>query len=122
MSKQFKFILGTIIVLLFVPFNIFVTHPERVSLVALLFIFTYLILKARNKEPLVHNANSLLLPALLWILYIPWESYCTEGKYNLRVDLLLIYPILGFTTFKGLVETFKGTNNSKQTTTQTGAD
>lgn len=36
-----------------------------------------------------------LVTALLWVAYLAWELFVTEGPdANIRLDLLLIYPVL----------------------------
>lgn len=34
------------------------------------------------------------VPALLWLIYVPWEFYAMLSGANIRIDLLAIYPIL----------------------------
>jgi hypothetical protein len=36
----------------------------------------------------------LLIPAIAWMLFAIWEWFCTVKEYDIRVDLLLIYPVL----------------------------
>ena len=49
-----------------------------------------------------------LIAAVSWLLYIPYEYamkfriLCT-GECNIRVDLLLIYPVLLFVTLAGMI-------------------
>ena len=40
---------------------------------------------------------------LLWIAYAAWECGVTEGPdANIRIDLLLIYPLLAVVTLAGI--------------------
>jgi hypothetical protein len=76
----------------------FVAQPERiltVSVVLLIAIGCCYFVKRRVPWPLVAAAVG-------WLLFSPWEYYCTVHKYNIRVDLLLIAPLLIVITIWGL--------------------
>jgi hypothetical protein len=45
----------------------------------------------------------LLTTACVWILYAIWEAYCENQNYNIRVDLMLLPPILVIVTVWGIV-------------------
>ena len=104
--------------LLFLPIQPFVGHPERVAVVAALcFIaFALVLLRARKGHRL--RAWPLLVPTLLWTLFIPWEAYCKAGGHNIRVDLLLIWPMLVIATVGGIATTFKRQTESRRDTRQ----
>jgi hypothetical protein len=42
--------------------------------------------------------GTLYIPAIFWIFYAGWEYYCQVKRYDIRVDLLFIYPILALAT------------------------
>lgn len=46
--------------------------------------------------------GALLLPALAWMLYSCWEYHCQREGYNIRIDLLVIYPFLAIITLLGV--------------------
>jgi len=41
--------------------------------------------------------------ALLWIAYAGWEVYCQSISANIRIDLLVIYPILFFASLISII-------------------
>ena len=48
---------------------------------------------------------ALLIPAIAWLLYAVWEWVVTRSspEANIRVDLLLIIPIVIIATIVGIV-------------------
>ncbi len=49
------------------------------------------------------------LAVLLWLLYSCWETFFIDPvKDNIRVDLLLIFPVLIVATVVGLIRWLKG--------------
>jgi hypothetical protein len=91
--------------LIFLPIQPFVGHPERVAIVAALFFIAYALAFVRARKVHRPRAWPLLVPALLWTLFVPWEAYCKAGSYNIRVDLLVIWPILAIATLGGIATT-----------------
>ena len=53
----------------------------------------------------------LLLPLGVWAVYAAWESSLVGKGYNVRVDLLAIYPVLVVSTIVGLVLWARGFRN-----------
>jgi hypothetical protein len=82
---------NAILRVIFLPLYSFITHPERIAVVAALFLLGFLVLlwSGRFRTPW-----PLLGAAIVWGLWVPWEQNCNEMKYNIRVDLLLLYPLL----------------------------
>lgn len=75
--------------ILFAPFAIFISQP----LLALLPAGAYTALYRASSRRLVGAA------AVLWFLYTPYEygmhrRWLCSGECNIRVDLLLLYPVL----------------------------
>jgi len=88
---------------LFKPIQPFVWHPERIAAVAcVLFIAFFVLLSLRR-----FRSWPLLIPACVWGLFAVWEAYCKAQKYNIRVDLLLLYPILVVVTVWGVAMAFR---------------
>ena len=88
---------------LFKPIQPFVAHPERIVVVAgVLFLsfFALLVLRRFRSWPL-------LIPACGWGLFAIWEAYCEAQGYNIRVDLLLVYPVLVVITLWGAATAFR---------------
>ena len=74
---------------------LFVQKPLNILIVAGLFVATWKILGAsefgRNRHP-----GALKVPAIAWTLYAAWELVVMlkSPEANIRVDLLVIYPVL----------------------------
>jgi hypothetical protein len=51
------------------------------------------------------RGNVLWVPALLWLMYAPWEGLveAVTPEANIRVDLLLIWPLLAIATLWAVV-------------------
>ncbi len=85
--------------ILFAPLWPFVAHPERIAVVAALWIAATVLLTFLRKK-------FVWLPAvagIAWASFAAWERYCTAQGYNIRVDLFLIYPVLVVITVAGVV-------------------
>jgi hypothetical protein len=56
------------------------------------------------------GANVLWVPALLWLAYAAWEwlVLVKTPEANIRVDLLLIWPVLGIVTLWALLRAVRG--------------
>ena len=48
------------------------------------------------------------LAVLLWALYSCWETFLVDPQANIRVDLVVIFPVLLIVTIIGLVRWLKG--------------
>ena len=84
--------------ILLAPIRPFVGHPGLVATVAIILFGAFWALKAAGQ----FVAWPILLPAAAWGLYVPWEIYCSAGRYNIRADLLLIWPVLAVVTIIGV--------------------
>ncbi|HTM54377.1 MAG TPA: hypothetical protein VL175_10125 [Pirellulales bacterium] len=93
-----------IVRVIFLPLYPFVTHPERITVVAALFLLGFLALlwTGRFRTPW-----PMLAAAIAWGLWVPWEQNCNAMKYNIRVDLLLLYPLLFGVTLWALLAPFR---------------
>ncbi len=92
-----------ILVWLFKPIQPFVMHPERIAAVAgILFIGFFVLLSTRR-----FRSWPILVPAFVWSLFVPWEAYCNAQKYNIRADLVLLYPVLVVVTVWGVAAAFR---------------
>jgi hypothetical protein len=87
---------------LFLPFQPFVSHPERIAVVAALFLLGYLALLLSGR----FRPWPLLAAAVAWGSWAPWERYCEAMGYNIRVDLLLLCPLLAAITLWALIASF----------------
>jgi membrane-associated phospholipid phosphatase len=89
--------------LFFAPIKPFVAHPERAAAVATALLIIFLTLgSVRQVWPW-----SLLWAAIIWAIYTIWEWIILLQEANIRVDLLLIYPMLLVSTLWALWSTFR---------------
>jgi len=58
----------------------------------------------------VPKSNVLWVPAVAWLAYAGWEwlVLVKSPEANIRVDLLLIWPVIGLATLWALVRAAKG--------------
>jgi hypothetical protein len=86
----------------------FVGKPLNIFIVALIFVAGWLVLRFCAKGVLRSN-RSLLVAATLWGLYAIWEwlisIYTSEA--DIRVDLLLIWPVITAASAWALIRTFR---------------
>lgn len=81
--------------------SVFIVLPPLAAVVGLcLGVMAYANVRNRAKGRFLGGA--LYVPAMSWIVYAVWEYYCRVKGYNIRVDLLFIYPILALATALGL--------------------
>ena len=90
------------------PFAVFVQHPERSALVAGLFLAIWLLMRSHRGTR--RRVPALLLPAAAWGLYAGWEWALIHWSpaADIRVDLLVIIPLLLLATLLGIVMTLRG--------------
>ena len=79
---------------LFLPIQPFVWHPERIAIVSGVFFLCFLGVYLLHRKHIQSQHWLLLLCAIVWGLFAIWEAHCKTMKYDIRVDLLLIYPVL----------------------------
>ena len=76
--------------ILFAPIKPFVSHPERIAVVATVFLVMFLVLGFSRRSwpwPLLWGCG-------FWSAYAIWEWIILVQEANIRVDLILIYPVL----------------------------
>ena len=93
--------------ILFLPFQIFILFPPLAFVVA--GVFLALFLNARKK---LKSVNFLLLiTVIVWFVYGLWELYMHYWSKTvvapIRVDLLLIAPLLYLISVLGLVSYYR---------------
>lgn len=83
-----------------------VAHPLHIFEVAALHfgVWAGITMTAMRESP---KGNVMWAPALLWLVYAAWE--CVVGavtpEVNIRVDLLLIWPLIAIVTLWAVVRT-----------------
>ena len=87
-----------LLALVFQPLSVFISQP----LLALLPAAAFAVLYHASRRRLVAAA------AVLWILYTPYEyamhrRWLCTGECNIRVDLLLLYPVLWIVSLTALI-------------------
>lgn len=92
---------------LFLPIQPFVWHPERIVAVSCAFFVIHFVLRLLHHKFSSVRDWPVLVPAIIWALFAIWEWYCKEQQYNIRVDLLLIYPVLIIVSIGGLLLSFR---------------
>jgi hypothetical protein len=78
--------------------DIFIEQPDRAFLVAATFLVAFILVSRARKRPVW----AFLIPILAWIAYGLWEISLPGKGMNIRIDLLLIYPVLFVLTIVGL--------------------
>ena len=77
-------------------FSLFVNRPGMMMLVSILFLMLYAIFFSFFwfKGKRVRQLWPILALTCLWLCWGIWESYCQGMGYNIRVDLLLLVPLI----------------------------
>ena len=78
----------------FRPANIFVWHPERAAMVSFgILLLYFIILKAKGIK-----IYSLALAGIFWTASALWEIWATVRRWDVRVDLIFLWPFLALLT------------------------
>jgi len=64
-------------------------HPERIAVLAALFFVASL-----GSSVAERRAAPTAIAGAGWTLCAMWELFCKEQGYNIRVDFMLIVPVL----------------------------
>ena len=85
--------------------RLFVQNPAGIFLVAGLFFMAFLLLRKTNA---VSHPKLLLWPATAWAIWAIWEFMVLHfsPEANIRVDLLLIIPVVLIATAYGIIRLF----------------
>jgi hypothetical protein len=82
--------------LFFAPVVPFISHPERIAVVAV----TWFVAAALLTFWRMKFAWPSLITGVVWAVFAAWEGHCVRMGYDIRVDLFLINPLLiAFTIF-----------------------
>ena len=88
--------------------SLFVAKPHIVALVALVFVAGYLVL--RYMVPgIARRPGTLLIASTAWGLYAAWEwlVLIRTPEANIRVDLLVLWPLLAVLSIWALYRAFR---------------
>ena len=88
--------------ILLAPVHFFLMHPTQIGCVAGLFFVgaVYYSVKQQRALPIA-------VAAVAWALFAMWESYCKQQGYNIRLDLVVILPVMFVLTGWGLQALFQ---------------
>lgn len=80
----------------------------HVLLVASVYLLLWLMFRYLRGN-VIHHPNAILVPAAFALIYAGWEWLVTvkTPEANIRVDLMLIWPLLAILTFGALYKTFR---------------
>ena len=86
-------------------FKIFVGQPLVLLAIAALFFIGYFFTRSNPNL----RAKALLTPAVLWLLWAVWEWIILRNspEADLRIDLLLIFPIVFIVSIVGIFMLFR---------------
>ena len=86
----------------------FVQQPLHILAVALLHFVLWGAVRFGNIRT-VRHVNAILVPALAWLVYAGWEwlVLAQTPEANIRVDLLIVWPLLVILTIRAMVRMFR---------------
>ncbi len=87
--------------------DFFVWQPGRVAIVAGIFLALFVIFAVLSRSNHRFRSWPFFAVAALWGLYALWEWFAFEKRWNIRVDLLLIYPVLLAASIAAFVLSFR---------------
>lgn len=87
--------------------DFFVWHPGRVAVVAGAFLLAFIACAVLERINRRFRSWPLFAAAALWGLYALWEWLALEKRWNIRVDLFLIYPLLLVASITALVLSYR---------------
>ena len=73
---------------------IFAGKPDLILALSGLFLLGYLIVFFLDRKFKSVRSLPLLLVSIAWLLVAIWELYLLELGYDIRIDVLVIYPLL----------------------------
>ena len=87
--------------------DFFVWHPGRIAIVAGAFLLMFVAFAVLGRFNRRLRSWPFFAAAMLWTLYAFWEWFALEKKWNIRVDLFLIYPVLSGASIAALALSFR---------------
>jgi len=88
--------------------RLFVQQPLHILAVAMLHFVLWAAVRG-GRIPAVRHPDVLLVPTLAWLAYAAWEwlVWVKTPEANIRVDLLMIWPLLAILTLWAAVSAFR---------------
>jgi len=84
--------------LFFRIFDVFTWHPARIWCVSAVLGVLFLLARMAKTRYCQVQSLPLLIVSVVWLAYGFWEQKAHRARWNIRVDLLLIDPVLFFGT------------------------
>lgn len=91
----------SLVEVLYLPIQPFVWNPLACFAVAGGFGVFWLLLRGK------HSTQSIAVAALAWTLFGFWKSYAHRTGANIRVDLLVLAPVIYIITILGIMRTVR---------------
>ena len=88
--------------------SLLVGKPQNILVVAIVFLAGYLVLRFSALN-IARNPRPLLIASIAWGLYAAWELLVQTNtpEANIRVDLLVMWPVLGIFSAWALFRAFR---------------
>lgn len=88
--------------------SLFVGKPQNILVVAIVFFAGYLALRHASFST-VRRPRPLLIASIVWAFYASWECLIQikTPEANIRVDLLVIWPVLAILSTLALFRLFR---------------
>ncbi len=86
--------MSTFLKIFYSPMDPFIRHPELAYFVAAGFVILWAVCVWHSGTFRPRLYAFILLPALLWVLYGMHEYRAQAAGWNIRVDILMIWPVL----------------------------
>ena len=93
--------LGELKEIIFLPIVSLIGHPEKILLVGLIFL-----LLGRIRKDNWFSPSAAFIAAVAWAVFAAWEYFCLIAGYKIRVDLLVIFPVVFVISMFGIVDLF----------------
>ena len=96
--------------------SLFVGRPLNILAVAAVFLAVHVVLRAAGKAG-GRLRRPTLVAAIAWLLYAAWEwlLQARTPDANIRVDLLLIWPVLALTSAWAIIRAFRSAGSDGRT-------
>jgi len=88
--------------------NFLVNKPMHILIVSSVYFLAWIVLRF-FKGRMIHHPNAILVPAVFAMIYAGWEwlVIVKTPEANIRVDLLLIWPLQAILSLWALIKTFR---------------
>jgi hypothetical protein len=88
---------------LYWPVQPFIWHPIRIGFVSLVFLGAWFIFRRWSSGRSLVRPQGFFVLSIAWAIFALWECYCTVRQFNIRVDILLLWPPFAALTLGALI-------------------